>query len=59
MTDKEKKKANREEFLKRPPNQIVTMIKSPFATREPYIFFPYPPFLGSQRNLPTDHSRIV
>ena len=47
MTDKQKKLAIREEFLRRPPNQIVTMIKSPFATREPYIFFPYPPFLGS------------
>ena len=35
------------------------MIKSPFATREPYIFFPYPPFLGSQRTLPQDYSRIV
>ena len=59
MTDKQRKHAIRDEFLRRPPNQIVTMIKSPFPTREPYIFFPYPPFLGSQRNLPSDYSRIV
>ena len=59
LTDKQKKLAVRDEFLRRPPNQIVTMIKSPFATREPYIFFPYPPFLGSQRALPSDLSRIV
>ena len=59
MTEKQRKIAIRDEFLKRPPNQIVTMIKSPFATREPYIFFPYPPFLGSQRDLPRDYSRIV
>ncbi len=28
MTEKERKRANRDEFLRRPPNQIVTLIKS-------------------------------
>lgn len=59
MTDKQRKHAVRDEFLRRPPNQIITMIKSQFASREPYIFFPYPPFLGQQRPLPGDFSRIV
>ena len=59
MTDKERKRANRDEFLHRPPNQIVTLIKSQFPTREPVVFFPYAPFLGQQRQLPNEQTRIV
>ena len=40
------KKAIRKAFLERPPNQIVSLIKSQFGpAREPWLFFPYPPFL--------------
>ena len=39
------KYADREAFLKRPPNQTVTLIRSLFQGREPYLYFPYPPFL--------------
>lgn len=59
MTDKQRKRAIREEFLRRAPNQLVTMIKSPFPNREPFLFFPYAPFLKMQRRLPNDHSRII
>ena len=47
MVDKNMdKKAIRAAFLQRPPNQIVTLIKSQFGpAREPWLFFPYPPFL--------------
>lgn len=58
-SDKAQKRANREAFLKRPPNQMVTFIKSPFPGREPVLFFPYPPFLKKQRPLPQDLRRIV
>jgi hypothetical protein len=39
------KRAAREAFLKRPANQIITLIQSQFPGRDPYLFFPYPPFL--------------
>ena len=44
----------REAFLRRPPNMTVTLIKSPFANREPWVYFPYPAFLGKKRPLPED-----
>lgn len=53
------KHALRDAYLRRPPNQIVTLIKSQFPGREPYVFFPYPPVLKTQRTLPADISRIV
>lgn len=59
MTDKQRKLALREEFLRREPNQLVTLIKSPFPNREPFLFFPYAPFLKMQRKLPKDYSRII
>ena len=53
------KHALRDAYLRRPPNQIVTLIKSQFPGRDPYVFFPYPPILKTQRTLPADMSRIV
>lgn len=54
------KKQVRAAFLDRPPNQIVTLVKSQFGSqREPWLFFPYPPFLKIQRGLPRDATRIV
>jgi len=32
-------------FLQRPPNNVVTLLKSPFNKRPATIFFPYPSFL--------------
>ena len=59
MTDKQRKHAIRDEYLRREPNQLVTLIKSPFPNREPFLFFPYAPFLKMQRKLPKDYSRII
>jgi hypothetical protein len=59
MSEKQKKHAIRDEFLRRPPNQLVTLIKSPFPNRDPFLFFPYAPFLKIQRKLPKDFSKIV
>jgi hypothetical protein len=50
--DRAQKIAERDIYLRRPPNQTVTLIKSTFAGRDPYIFFPYPPYLNIQRPLP-------
>ena len=57
--DRAQKLAERDLYLRRPPNQTVTLIKSQFAGRDPYLFFPYPPYLNIQRPLPQDLSRIV
>ena len=59
MSEKQRKHADRDAYLRRPPNQTITMIKSQFRNREPYLFFPYPPFLKMQRALPQDLRRIV
>ena len=53
------KYVDREAYLRRPPNQTITLIKSQFPNREAVVFFPYPPFLKVQRTLPNDMSRIV
>lgn len=47
VTDKKNKSktAARDEFMDRPANQTVTLIKSVFTCRESFLFFPYPPFL--------------
>jgi len=57
--DRQRKHAVRDEYLRRPPNSLVTLIKSPFANREPFVFFPYAPFLKVQRPLPKDYSKII
>ena len=53
------KQADRDTYLRRPPNQTITLIKSQFQGHEPYLFFPYPPFLKANRTLPQDMSRVV
>ena len=53
------KQAIRDAYLRRPPNQTLTLVKSQFQGHQPFLFFPYPPFLNVQRTLPTDLSRIV
>lgn len=50
--DRAKNIADRDLYLRRPPNQTVTLIKSQFGGRDPYLFFPYPPYLNIQRPLP-------
>jgi tubulin polyglutamylase TTLL4 len=57
--DRARKLAERDAYLKRPPNQTVTLIKSVFPHTEPFLFFPYPPYLKVQRPLPKDYNRIV
>ena len=43
--DRARKLAERDAYLKRPPNQTITLIKSQFPGRDPFLFFPYPPYL--------------
>ena len=43
------KMSAKEAFLLRPPNNVITLIKSPFNKRPPTIFFPYPGYLKMQR----------
>lgn len=40
-----KDRSLKEAFLRRPPNNIVTILKSPIPNRPPTVFFNYPPFL--------------
>ena len=49
----------KEAFLLRPPNNVVTLIKSPFNKRPPTIFFPYPGFLKLQRPVEGGSQAII
>lgn len=44
-----KDRSLKEAFLRRPPNNIVTLQEGPFPNRHPSIFFQYPPFLQVKR----------
>lgn len=57
--DRAKKLAERDAYLRRQPNQTITLIKSQFPGKDPFLFFPYPPYLNIQRPLPTDLSRLI
>lgn len=59
MSEKEVKRAQRKAFLIRPPNQMITLIKSVFPGRDPFLYFPYPPFLKMQRPLPSNLNRVI
>jgi hypothetical protein len=44
-----KDRSLKEAFLRRPPNNIVTLQEGPIPGRHPSIFFQYPPFLNIKR----------
>lgn len=44
-----KDRSLKEAFLRRPPNNVITLHYGPFLGRLPSIFFNYPPFLKIQR----------
>lgn len=44
-----KDRSLKEAFLRRPPNNIITVQEGPIPGRTPSIFFQYPPFLQIKR----------
>ncbi len=40
-----KDRSLKEAFLRRPPNNLITVQEGPIPGRQPSIFFQYPPFL--------------
>ena len=49
-----KDRSLKEAFLRRPPNNIITLQYGPITGRSPTIFFNYPPFLKIQRPYKSD-----
>jgi len=50
---------SKEAFLLRPPNNIVTLMKSLFNKRPATIFFPYPSFLKMNRPYDGGEDRLI